>query len=81
MKINIIALKVIIVMHEHTRFLSPCVILLHRLKVVFCRCERPKQKGPFSMDCRERGSHARGVHLTQDTSPTVAASVKQTAES
>ena len=26
------------------------------------------QGGPFSMDCRERESHARGVYPTQDTS-------------
>ena len=28
----------------------------------------PKCKGPSSMDCKERGSHARGVHPKQDTS-------------
>ena len=32
------------------------------------RCKRPKYKGPFSMDNRERGSYARGVYPTQDTS-------------
>ena len=26
-----------------------------------------KYKGPFSMDNRERGSHAQGVYPTQDT--------------
>ena len=36
-------------------------------------------KGPFGMDYRERerGSHARGVHPTQDTSRTRTARVKQ----
>ena len=29
---------------------------------------RRKYMGISSMDCRERGSHARGVYLTQDTS-------------
>ena len=28
----------------------------------------PRDKGTFSVDSRERGSHARGVHPTQDTS-------------
>ena len=30
--------------------------------------KRPKFKGPFSMDYKERGSHARAVYLTPDTS-------------
>ena len=32
------------------------------------RCKRPKYAEPFSVDCRDRGSHARGVYPTQDTS-------------
>ena len=32
------------------------------------------------MDCRERGSHARGVYLTQDTSLMGTARVKQEEE-
>ena len=39
------------------------------------RCSQIKR--PFSMDCRERGSHARGVYPTQDTSRTRSATVKQ----
>ena len=34
------------------------------------------QEGPFSMDCRERGLDARGVHITQDTSRIGTARVK-----
>ena len=52
------------------------------LKAVFGGCEdiaidRPKYKGPFSMACGERGSHARGVYHTQDTSRMGTARVKQ----
>ena len=36
-----------------------------------------KYKGPFSMDYRERGSHARGVYHTQDTSLMTTARVKE----
>ena len=32
---------------------------------------------PFSMDCRERGSHARGVYTTQDTLRMGTAKMKQ----
>ena len=42
--------------------------------------ERPKCKGPFNMDYRERRSHARGVYLTQYTSRMGTASVKQEEE-
>ena len=41
---------------------------------------RPKYKGPFSMDCREQGSRARGVYPTQDTSRMGTARVKQEEE-
>ena len=33
------------------------------------RSERPKYKGPFSTDYKERGSYTRGVYPTQYTSP------------
>ena len=36
--------------------------------------------GPFSMDYSERGSHARGVYLTQDTSRMRIVMVKQEEE-
>ena len=39
-----------------------------------------KYKGPSSMDCRERGSHAAGVYPTQDTSRMETVSVKQKEE-
>ena len=40
-------------------------------------CSRgPNTRGTSSMDCRERGSHARGVYLTQYTSRMETASVK-----
>ena len=38
---------------------------------------RQKYKGTSSMNCRERGSHARGVYPTQDTSRMGTAKVKQ----
>ena len=38
--------------------------------------KRTKYKGPSSMDCRERESHARGVYPTQDTSRMGTARVK-----
>ena len=38
---------------------------------------RPKYGGPYSIDCRERGTHARGVYPTQDTSSMGTAKVKQ----
>ena len=43
---------------------------------------RPKYKGSFSMECRERGSHGRGVYptRTQDTSRMGTARVKQEEE-
>ena len=41
---------------------------------------RPKYKGPLSMDCRERGSHARGVYPTRDTLRMGTARVKQEEE-
>ena len=40
--------------------------------------QKTKQyNGPFSMDCRERRFHARGVYPTQDTSLMRTARVKQ----
>ena len=39
-----------------------------------------KYKGPFSIDYRERESHARGMYLTQDTSRTRTVRVKQEEE-
>ena len=42
--------------------------------------KRLKYKGPFSMDCRERGSHARGVYPTQYTSRMGTARMKQEEE-
>ena len=42
--------------------------------------KRPKYKGPFTMDYRERRSHARGVHLTQDTTRMGAARMKEEKE-
>ena len=41
---------------------------------------RPKYKGPFSMDYREQGFHARGVYPTQYTSRIGTARVKQEEE-
>ena len=41
---------------------------------------RLKCNGPFSIDYRERGFHARGVYPTQDTSLTETARVKQEEE-
>ena len=42
--------------------------------------QRPKYKRPFSIDYRERKSHARGVYPTQGTSPIWTARVKQEEE-
>ena len=42
--------------------------------------KRPKYKGPFSIDNRERGSHAQGVYLTQYTSHMGTISVKEDEE-
>ena len=42
--------------------------------------KRPEYKGPFSIDNREQGSHARGVYPTQDSSRMGTASVKQEEE-
>ena len=39
-----------------------------------------KYKGPFRMNNKERGSHARGVYLAQDTSRMGTARVKQEEE-
>ena len=50
----------------------PCIDL-RLLRVV----HRLKYQGPFSMDYRERGSHARSVQPTQDTSRMGAARAKQ----
>ena len=41
---------------------------------------RPKYKGPSSIDNRERGSQARGVYPTQDTSHMGKARVKEEEE-
>ena len=41
---------------------------------------RPRYKGPFGMDYREQGSHARSVYPTQYTSRMVTARVKQEEE-
>ena len=38
---------------------------------------RLKYNGPFSIDCMERGSHARGVYPIQDTSRMGTAKIKQ----
>ena len=45
--------------HSQSRGIAELQLRLHRPK---------KYKGPFSVDCRERGSHARGVYPTRDTS-------------
>ena len=42
--------------------------------------KRPKYKGPFSIDYRERKSHARGVYTTQYTSRMRTTRVKQEEE-
>ena len=42
--------------------------------------KRSKYKGPFSMDCREQGSHARGVHPTKYTLRMGTARVKEEEE-
>ena len=49
-------------------------MLGHKLQF---RLYRPKYKRPDSMDCSDRGSHARGVYLTQDTSRMRTERVKQ----
>ena len=49
------------------------VLALRSRRVV----HRPKCKGSFSIDYRERGSHARGVFSTQDTSRMGTVRVKQ----
>ena len=60
------------------------LLLRRRLKAVLSRCEdvakTPKYERHLSMDCRERGSHARGVYPTQDTSRMGTARVKQEEE-
>ena len=43
-------------------------------------CSQTELRGTFSMDYWERGSHARGVDLTQDTSRIGTARVKQEEE-
>ena len=40
------------------------------------KLQKTENKKPFSMDCRERGSHAQGVYPTQDTSRMGTAGVK-----
>ena len=42
--------------------------------------DKKKYKGPFSMDYRERGSHARGVYPTQYTMRLETARAKQEEE-
>ena len=52
-----------------------------RLKAVFSRCEDvAKDKRLFSMDCKERGFHARVVYPSQFTSRMGTARVKQEEE-
>ena len=50
--------------------------MLYQYKVT----HRPKYKGPFSMDYRERGTHAQGVYPTQYNSRMGTARVKQEEE-
>ena len=68
------AITIIIIFFFH--LLSRVQSSLRSTRVV----HRPKYMIPFSMDCRERGSHARGVYLTQDTSLMGTARVKQEEE-
>ena len=57
------------------------VILLYTwLKVVYSRDKRPRYKGPFSMDSRERGFHIGGVYPTQDSSHLATVRMKQEEE-
>ena len=51
--------------------------ILSQYKVV---ANKTKYKGPISTDCRDRGSQARGVYPTQDTSRMRTARVKQEEE-
>ena len=52
--------------------------------MVFSRCKDVAKdrnsRGTSSMNCRERGSHARDVHPTQDTSRMETARVKEEEE-
>ena len=60
-----------------------CYVILHmRLTTVLCQdvAKKTKFKGPFSINCRERGSDARGVYPTQDTLRMGTARVKQEEE-
>ena len=63
---------------KYVRILS---LLYTRLKAVFSRCQDVARdrntRGTSSIDCRDRGSHARGVYLTLYTSRMETARVKQ----
>ena len=60
------------------------LLLYTRLKADLSRCEDVAKdrntRGTPSMDCRKRGSHARGVYPTKDTSRMGTASVKEEEE-
>ena len=59
------------------------MLLYRRPKAAFRRCgdvARENYKVPFSMGCRERGSHTRGVYPTQGTSRMGTARVKREEE-
>ena len=70
--ITFIVFIIIIIIIIITRFRE----VLGRYRVV----NRPRYRGPASTDCRDRGSHARGVYPSQDTSRMGTATVKQEEE-
>ena len=60
------------------------LLLYTRHKAVFSRCEDVAKdrntRGTYSTDCRDRGSHARGVYPAQYTSRMGTARVKEEEE-
>ena len=59
---------------------SRLLLLYRRLKGLLSlqrHCKRPKYKGTSSMECREWGSHARGVYPAQYTSRMETVKVKE----
>ena len=57
-------------------YMKPKAVILVTPKTL----QRPKYKGLFSIDYRERKSHSRGVYPIQDTSRMGKARVKQEEE-
>ena len=57
-----------------------CVVLSSLYPTLTHDTKTPKYKGPYSIDYRERGSHARGVYPTPYTSRMGTARVKEEEE-